>query len=76
MTTPAKNTICLWYDRDAEAAAQFYAATFPNTSVQAVHRAPSDNPSSKAGEVLTVPSAKGLAHGPERKSGGGRDGIR
>jgi len=33
----AKNTICLWYDKDAEAAARFYAATFPNSSVGAVH---------------------------------------
>ena len=54
MTTPAKNTICLWYDGDAEEAARFYAATFPDSSVDAVHRAPSDNPSCKQGEVLTV----------------------
>ena len=52
-TTP-KNTICLWYDKDAEAAARFYAATFPDSTVGAVQRAPSDNPSSKAGEVLVV----------------------
>jgi predicted 3-demethylubiquinone-9 3-methyltransferase (glyoxalase superfamily) len=50
----AKNTICLWYDKDAEAAARFYAETFPNSSVSAVHRAPSDYPSGKAGDVLTV----------------------
>ncbi len=50
----AKNTICLWYDRDAEAAARFYAATFPDSSVGAVHRAPSDYPSGKAGDALTV----------------------
>jgi len=54
MTTPAKNTICLWYDRDAEAAAHFYAKTFPNSSVGAVHRAPGDFPSGKKGDVLTV----------------------
>lgn len=54
MSTPAKNTICLWYDGDAEEAARFYAETFPDSSVQAVHRAPADNPSSKAGDVLTV----------------------
>ncbi len=51
---PTKNTICLWYDRDAEAAARFYTETFPNSSLGAMHRAPSDNPSSKEGEVLTV----------------------
>ena len=54
MSTPAKNTICLWYDGDAEEAARFYAETFPDSSVQAVHRAPADNPSSKEGDVLTV----------------------
>ena len=54
MGNPAKNTICIWYDRDAEAAAKFYAATFPDTSVSAVHRAPSDYPSGKEGDALTV----------------------
>ena len=49
-----KNTICLWYDKDAEAAARFYAETFPDSVVGAVHRAPSDYPSGKAGDVLTV----------------------
>jgi predicted 3-demethylubiquinone-9 3-methyltransferase (glyoxalase superfamily) len=44
MTTHAKNTICLWYDRDAEEAARFYAATFPDSSVDAVHLAPGDYP--------------------------------
>ena len=52
--TIAKNTICLWYDNDAEAAARFYAATFPNSSVDGVHRAPSAYPGGKAGNVLTV----------------------
>ena len=52
--TIAKNTICLWYDKDAEEAARFYAATFPDSAVMAVHRAPSDYPSGKAGDVLTV----------------------
>ncbi len=50
----AKNTICLWYDKDAEAAARFYAETFPDSIVGAIHRAPSDYPSGKAGDVLTV----------------------
>ena len=49
-----KNTICLWYDRDAEEAANFYARTFPDSAVGAVHRAPADFPSGKAGDVLTV----------------------
>lgn len=54
MVQPAKNTICLWYDGDAEAAARFYARTFPDSSVGAVHRAPGDFPSGKQGDVLTV----------------------
>jgi len=54
MTTIAKNTICLWYDGCAEEAARFYAATFPDSRVEAVHRAPADYPSGKAGDVLTV----------------------
>ena len=49
-----KNTLCLWYDRDAEEAARFYARTFPNSTVGAVRRAPSDFPGGKAGDVLTV----------------------
>jgi predicted 3-demethylubiquinone-9 3-methyltransferase (glyoxalase superfamily) len=49
-----KNTICLWYERDAEAAAQFYARTFPDSKVGRVSRAPADYPSGKAGDVLTV----------------------
>lgn len=49
-----KNTICLWYNKDAEAAANFYAKTFPNSSVGAVHRAPSDFPGGKKDDVLTV----------------------
>ena len=53
MATP-KNTICLWYDKDAEAASRFYAETFPDSAVHAVHRAPSDFPSGKEGDVLTV----------------------
>ncbi len=49
-----KNTICLWYDKDAETAAKFYTETFPDSRITAVHRAPSDYPSGKAGDVLTV----------------------
>ena len=49
-----KNTICLWFDKDALDAARFYAATFPDSKVIAVHKAPSDYPSGKAGDVLTV----------------------
>jgi len=49
-----KNTICLWYDDDAEEAARFYAATFPDSKVSAVRRAPSDFPGGKEGDVLTV----------------------
>ena len=49
-----KNTICLWYDGDAEEAARFYAKTFPDSRVVAVHRAPADYPSGKKGDVLTV----------------------
>ncbi len=51
---PAKNTICLWFDGGAEEAAQFYAATFPDSSVDGVYRAPGDFPLGKQGDVLTV----------------------
>ena len=50
----SRNTICLWFDKDAEQAAKFYAATFPDSSVGAVHRAPSDFPSGKADDTITV----------------------
>jgi predicted 3-demethylubiquinone-9 3-methyltransferase (glyoxalase superfamily) len=50
----AKNTICIWYNKDALEAAQFYAATFPKSKVTAVHEAPSDFPSGKKGDILTV----------------------
>ena len=50
----SKNTICLWDNHVADEAAQFYAKTFPNSSVDAVHKAPSDFPGGKAGQVLTV----------------------
>ncbi len=49
-----KNTICLWYDHDAESAAAFYAATFPDSTVDGVFRAPANHPSGNAGDVLTV----------------------
>ena len=48
------NTICLWFDKDAEAAARFYAETFPNSKVTAVHPAPGDFPGGKEGQILTV----------------------
>ena len=50
----AKNTVCLWFDRDALAAAEFYAKTFPDTTVDGVHHAPGDFPDGKKGDVLTV----------------------
>ena len=50
----AKNVICLWYDGTAEQAAKFYAETFPNSAVKAVHQAPGDFPDGKQGQVLTV----------------------
>jgi len=50
----AKNTICLWFDKDAEQAASFYADVFPDSKVKAVHQAPGDYPDGKKGDVLTV----------------------
>jgi predicted 3-demethylubiquinone-9 3-methyltransferase (glyoxalase superfamily) len=67
------NTICLWFDKDAEQAARFYAQTFPNSEVKAVHRAPGDFPGGKEGQVLTVDFTVlgipciGLNGGPEFK---------
>ena len=49
-----KNTICLWFDKDAHEAARFYAVTFPDSKVTGVHEAPGDYPGGKKGEVLTV----------------------
>src|SRR5215218_11513980 len=69
----AKNTICLWYDKDAEAAARFYAETFPDSAVGAIWRAPGDYPSGKKGDVLVVEfkvagiSCIGLNGGPQFK---------
>ena len=54
MAKQVKNTICLWYNGDALDAARFYAKTFPDSAVGAVHRAPGDYPSGKKGDVLTV----------------------
>lgn len=54
MTTLAKNTVCLWYDGSAQDAANFYAETFPDSAVTAVHRAPRDYPDGKQGDILTV----------------------
>ena len=51
MPKRAKNTVCLWYDGDAEEAARFYARTFPDSSVGTVHRAPGDYPSGQEGDV-------------------------
>ena len=51
---PAKNLVCLWYRGDAEEAARFYAETFPDTAVTAIHCAPGDYPDGKAGDVLLV----------------------
>lgn len=50
----AKNTICVWYDKDAETAARFYADLFPDSTVGKVYHAPGDYPSGKQGDVLMV----------------------
>lgn len=52
--TLSKNTVCLMFDKDAEEAARFYSQVFPDSAIQAIHRAPSDYPSGKKGDVLTV----------------------
>jgi predicted 3-demethylubiquinone-9 3-methyltransferase (glyoxalase superfamily) len=49
-----KNVVCIWYEKDAQAAAEFYAATFPDTKVTGIHKAPSDFPDGHEGDVLTV----------------------
>src|SRR6185295_3127708 len=54
MKNKPKNTVCLWYEKDAEAAAEFYAATFPDSKVLGVQKAPSDFPGGKKGDVLVV----------------------
>src|SRR5213078_3558022 len=64
---------CIWYDKDAEAAARFYAETFPDSAVGAIWRAPADYPSGKKGDVLVVEfkvagvSCVGLNGGPQFK---------
>jgi len=67
---PAKNTVCLWYNDDAEEAARFYAKTFPDSSVGKVHHAPGDFPSGKKGDVLIVEfTVTGHSlHRPERRT--------
>jgi predicted 3-demethylubiquinone-9 3-methyltransferase (glyoxalase superfamily) len=54
MAQQPKNTICLWFDKDAEAAARFYSETFPDSKVTRIDKAPADFPSGKAGDVLVV----------------------
>lgn len=50
----SKTTVCLWFDRQAEEAARFYASVFPDSRVGAIHRAPMDNPGTRAGDVMVV----------------------
>lgn len=70
---PDKITPCLWFDGQAEEAANFYATVFPHSEIKAVHRAPGDYPAGKAGDVLTVEFTilgmpfVGLNGGPEFK---------
>ena len=54
MTNKTRIATCLWFNKNAEEAANYYAATFPDSRVTAVHKSPSDYPSGKAGDVLTV----------------------
>jgi predicted 3-demethylubiquinone-9 3-methyltransferase (glyoxalase superfamily) len=54
MSSTSKATICIWYDREAEEAAKFYASVFPDSRVGAIHRAPMDTPGNKAGDVMVV----------------------
>jgi predicted 3-demethylubiquinone-9 3-methyltransferase (glyoxalase superfamily) len=49
-----KNKICLWYDKEALQAAQFYSAIFPNSEIKAIHYSPGDYPGGKSGDVITV----------------------
>ena len=73
MTDKITIATCLWFNKNAEEAAKFYAATFPNSRITAVHKSPSDYPSGKTGDVLTVEFTVlgqpfvGLNGGPEFK---------
>ena len=58
----SKNTICLWFDGTALDAAQFYAATFPDSAVKAIHRAPGDYPAGKEGDAKSVDLTLGAIH--------------
>src|SRR5688572_9028020 len=49
-----KNTICLWFGKDAQEAVAFYVATFPDSEVKTVHKAPADYPGGKKGDVLVL----------------------
>ena len=71
MTDNSKIMPCLWFNKNAEEAAKFYTTTFPDSRITAIHKAPGDYPSGKAGDVLTVEftvlgqSFVGLNGGPE-----------
>ncbi len=73
MAQQPKNAICLWFDKEAEAAARFYSETFPDSKVTRIDKAPGDFPSGKAGDVLVVHftvcglPCMGLNGGPEFK---------
>src|SRR5262245_35909223 len=67
MTDKIKIEPCLWFNKNAEEAAKFYAATFPNSRIIAVHKAPGDYPSGKAGDVLTVEFTVLISPGSRRR---------
>ena len=54
MNKQPKNIVCLWFEKDAQAAAEFYATTFPDSKVGSIFHAPSDFPGGVKGDVLTV----------------------
>ena len=75
MTGTPKTTLCLWYDHDAEEAANFYAKTFPSSSVQGIQRAPTDYPNGKAGDAKTAfisPRSARLARKPASRPSAAR----